>query len=411
MYSKRLGRTTTRAVSAGVAIFTALALAACSSNGGSSNSQTSDAPTSSDSSSSDVASPTDSASPTEEASPTGEASPTDEASPTEDATTPTTKSLFPTLSSPPSGPSAELIAAAKQESGKLTTYLSFTDTQIQKVFDEFEKAYPFVTDAENVSVSGADTSARLVQEGLAGGPTADYGETPANYLADALSRDLLTKLDPAELGLPPEMLDNDYMVPVSTNTWGLIINTTLVSEADRPKTWDDLLAPKWSGKITMWSNAASIGNLAPVWGEEKTLKYATEFMAHEPTLVASSAAVVQALTAGESPVGITSYAQATAAKDAGQPVAWYALDPVSVSVSEAYIPTAASNPNTGKLFLSWFAAQGYPVKEAATNRGVPNLPGETQDLLKGLTIAGWTAAQSEDKAAIEKKISALFPRG
>jgi len=320
--------------------------------------------------------------------------------------------LFPELSSLPSGPSAELITAAKKESGKLTTYLSFSPPAMQAIFDAFKKEYPFVTDGETIELSASKVEARIVQESLASGKTGDYGETPANYLLDLLARDLMLPLDAKELGVPAEMMDNEFMVTVSSNLYGLAINTDLVKESERPHTWADLLDPAWSGnKIAMWTNAASLGNLAPVWGETALLDYVAKIVEQKPSMFGGATAVVQAIGAGEVPLGITTYHQVMAAAEKGTPIAWYPLEVVTVSVSQAYVPLNAENPSTGKLFLSWFASKGYDLKEQVTFRGVPNLPGSTKAVVGDNELSGWRTDQSEEKDAIEAKVSELLPRG
>ncbi len=53
----------------------------------------------------------------------------------------------------------------------------------------------------------------------------------------------------------------------------IVYNTTLVKEADAPKTWDDLLNPRWDGKIGIWVRGEGQGSLAAIWGEDKVVDY------------------------------------------------------------------------------------------------------------------------------------------
>ena len=39
--------------------------------------------------------------------------------------------------------------------------------------------------------------------------------------------------------------------------YGILINTDLVKPADEPKSWQDLLDPKWKGKIVMFDPTIS----------------------------------------------------------------------------------------------------------------------------------------------------------
>ena len=40
-----------------------------------------------------------------------------------------------------------------------------------------------------------------------------------------------------------------------------------MKEADAPKTWDDLLNPRWDGKIGIWVRGEGQGALAATWGD------------------------------------------------------------------------------------------------------------------------------------------------
>lgn len=320
--------------------------------------------------------------------------------------------LFPELSSLPTGPSEALVEAARAESGRLTTYLSFSPPEMEPVFEAFRAAYPFVDDIETVQLAAGEVSARILQESSAGAVTADYGETPANFLQPLVDQDMLLELDAAELGVPQEMMANDHMVIVSANLFGLVINTSLVPEGERPERWEDLLADEWSGgRLGMWANAGPLANLGGLWGEEQLLGYVEDLVAQDPVMISSPTATVQAVAAGEVAAAIGSHHQAQALADSGAPVLWLPLDAASVSVSQGYVPASAENPNTGKLFLAWLASDGYEVKEASTFRGVPNMPGTTADTLQGVRSAGWRSDESDRKAEFESKVEALLPRG
>jgi len=48
--------------------------------------------------------------------------------------------------------------------------------------------------------------------------------------------------------MPPYEAD-DIRIPAEVISWGLLVNRNLVKAADEPKSWKDILDPKWTGKI------------------------------------------------------------------------------------------------------------------------------------------------------------------
>ena len=42
---------------------------------------------------------------------------------------------------------------------------------------------------------------------------------------------------------------DEHRIPIYVITYGILVNTDMVKPADEPKTWQDLLNPKWKGKI------------------------------------------------------------------------------------------------------------------------------------------------------------------
>ncbi len=51
---------------------------------------------------------------------------------------------------------------------------------------------------------------------------------------------------------------NEYFVPIFTINYGLLVNTRLVKPGDEPKSWLDLLDPKWQGKILLMIHAQPV---------------------------------------------------------------------------------------------------------------------------------------------------------
>ncbi len=49
--------------------------------------------------------------------------------------------------------------------------------------------------------------------------------------------------------LTPPFAADQYRIPVAVQSYGILVNRNLVKPEDRPRSWRDLLEPKWKGKI------------------------------------------------------------------------------------------------------------------------------------------------------------------
>ena len=63
------------------------------------------------------------------------------------------------------------------------------------------------------------------------------------------------------------------MLVVVSRTPGFTYNTNLVAANEVPQRVEDVLNPKWKGKIASTPYAASFDRLALIWGEEKTTSF------------------------------------------------------------------------------------------------------------------------------------------
>ena len=69
--------------------------------------------------------------------------------------------------------------------------------------------------------------------------------------------------------------DGRVLIVVS-RTPGFTYNTTMVRANEVPQRVEDLLNPKWKGKIASTPYAASFDRLALIWGEEKTTAFSAK---------------------------------------------------------------------------------------------------------------------------------------
>jgi iron(III) transport system substrate-binding protein len=128
----------------------------------------------------------------------------------------------------------------------------------------------------------SQASSRLMQEAKAGQPSSSDGLILSSRLAmaaaeaNAVERINWRELDP---NIPQDIINRETggLVIGGTNG-GILYNTNLVKREDVPQSVDDLVNPKYKGKMISTSVASQWSELAILEGEEKVTKIITEIV-------------------------------------------------------------------------------------------------------------------------------------
>jgi ABC-type Fe3+ transport system substrate-binding protein len=120
-------------------------------------------------------------------------------------------------------------------------------------------------------------ASRIIQEGKAGQPaSSDLFVGSENHVARMSLKKLeWTKIFP-HITKPMVDWDGRVLIVVS-RTPGFTYNTNMISANEVPQKIEDLLNPKWKGRIASTPYAASFDRLALFWGEEKATAFLQKF--------------------------------------------------------------------------------------------------------------------------------------
>jgi ABC-type Fe3+ transport system substrate-binding protein len=164
--------------------------------------------------------------------------------------------------------------------------------------------------------------------------------------------------------------------------WTAAYNTNLVKDEDAPKSYQDLLDPKWKGKIA-WTYDLTPGgppgfvyNIMSSMGPEKGMAYLRTFADQEPvTIPGAQRVVLDHVISGEYPlcVMILNYHAAISVK-AGAPVRWLKLEPVLQTMGLVSITGNAPHPNAARLLVEFMLSE-EGQKVLADNDYIPAHPG------------------------------------
>lgn len=266
------------------------------------------------------------------------------------------------------------IEAAK---GQIALYTSVPQPIADKIQNDFQTKYPEIT----LDIFRAGTSevvAKIMTEKQAGEIMADlvWVAEPSTY-EDFKDQDMLLQFTPEEAeALPAEMKDPDGFY-YAGRLINMIIayNTTLVS--DPPQGWQDLLKPRFEGKIgfptPLRSGAAeaSVKTLVDAFGWQ----YFEDFIANGGIQVKNNSTARDMVSTGELPVGVLLDYMAREAKEKGSPIDYIWPEEGAIFIpSPIAVMKSSKNPEAAKEFVNYVVSQEGQVTMVELGNFVPIRP-------------------------------------
>jgi len=249
----------------------------------------------------------------------------------------------------------DLVEAAKKE-GEVMFYGAITVNSSKAIGDAFEKKYGIKL--QHWRGDATELINRALAEARAGKPAFDVTLGNEVVMTTLDQKKLFAVFDPpAAKGYPKQFLDPDKrMTPWRVLPYGLNYNHQILKAEEAPKTWEDLLAPKWKGKFGMANPGIHVTTLQFVINLDKLLgakwlNVVEGWAKQEPRLGRSLADTIQPLTSGEVPVAIGYI------KDKFQypgPIEYVRMNKYLASLSFAAINRQAPHPNAARLFTDFF---------------------------------------------------------
>lgn len=255
---------------------------------------------------------------------------------------------------------ATLIDAAKRE-GKVIWYTGLIVPQVVRPLCEaFQAKYgvqaAWARHDENLLAITFDNEVRAnrIQVDVMGSVAGIIDEVPTNELA------LFTPPDLAGYPASYSTLDGLWRATnVIIHTAG--INTNLVKPNETPRTYNDLLNPKWRGRIAWTASLGMsgppgfIGTVLAAMGDQAGMEYLRKLSGQKLVNIgATPRAVLDQVIAGEYPLAlqiVNYHAEISAAQ--GAPVAWLRIEPAAENLNYIGIVKHAPHPNAARLFMAY----------------------------------------------------------
>jgi iron(III) transport system substrate-binding protein len=265
-------------------------------------------------------------------------------------------SVLATLNKLPADQRQKVLMEKAKAEGEVSFYSSLQAQQIDPFIRLFQKRYPFIR-VNPYRVSGNRQVIKIQTEFNAGNHLFDVTNGSAEQ-AGAIKK--IGAIDPyfspqrefyAGANKDKEgYFTSFYVIPIV-----LGYNTNLVKRGDAPKTYEDLLHPKWKGNMFLDDEAYEwFAVLLKHMGREKGLQYMRNLAKQDLRMVRGRTAQSQLLSAGERPIAIVLSGHTVLdLKARGAPIDQVILDPYFAQANKLMLARHAPHPHAAALFMDW----------------------------------------------------------
>jgi ABC-type Fe3+ transport system substrate-binding protein len=294
----------------------------------------------------------------------------------------------PVFARPRSDLDMQLVEGAKKEK-KLVFYTTMELPQTIDVAYQFVQKYPFL----RIELHPAETETlvkKVQNEARSGMSNWDVLIGGGGFFQPLLDEKLVVSYhSPQREAVSDALNDSEgFWSGYYINPYVLGYHTTLVKEEEIPKSYDELLEPRWKGnRIAIDSTAHGLlRGLAAIWGEEKAAAYLKRLADQQPVMARASITAVESMHAGNvamviarAPV-IRGYK-----KKLGSPIDWTTFEPVIAQIDAVMLSAHSPHPNAARLFVDFAlskegqsalaSVQGIPVRRDMEPRSKPAFRG------------------------------------
>ena len=311
-----------------------------------------------------------------------------------------------------------LYQAAKKE-GEVVWYTALIVTQaVRPLIAAFNKRYPGI-EVRYARADSGPTAIKIITEARAGRVQSDVFDG-IDTTPPLVQAGLVEPYPPTEADrYPPELKD-------PAGRWNALvlyfltpaINTNLVPKQDIPRTPQDLLDPKWKGKMA-WSTAAAAGAAVYVgavlrqMGEDDGMAFLKALSKQDiVNLDATNRAILDQVILGEYPIALNIFNHhAVLSAQKGAPVAWLRLAPIAGLLHSVGLTKNAPHPNAGRLLIDFLTSQDgqQTLAEAEYLPAMPSVAAKTPEVkpeaggFAAIMLSPDTVTQNRDRWIAIKK--------
>jgi iron(III) transport system substrate-binding protein len=263
-----------------------------------------------------------------------------------------------------------LYELAKSE-GEAIVYANMDVSAMKPLTDGFMKRYPG-TKAASVHFSGAAIITRLDVEARAGKPVSDVVLSGQLGVLALIEKKIAMRYrSPEREFFRDGLKDKDGLwTAYMTNVMVSAYNTRQIKKEEAPRTVEDLLKPRWKGKLTMDSQSyVWFGTMLQYLGEEAGLRFMRQLNEQNISHQRGRRLMTQLVAAGEFDMAVeTNLNSVLTLNKQGAPLSFAPIQPYFLSPSLVFMSANAPRPYTGALFIDYLLSEDGQKIVVTTNR-------------------------------------------
>jgi iron(III) transport system substrate-binding protein len=318
---------------------------------------------------------------------------------------------------------AALIEAARKE-GQVNWYSTQIISQlVRPMTAAFERKYPGIK-VRATRQNATEVAIKILGESRAGRVQADLFDGTTTVVPLKREGFVLHWLPDSAKDYPAMLKDPEgYWVASNLYVITPAFNTSLVPRGTEPKTYQDLLDPKWRGRMA-WNGFPTssgvggfVGTVLTEMGEEKGKAYLRELAKqHIANLPGSAREVLDQVIAGEYAIALQIFNHhAVISAKKGAPVDWIKMQPATETLSVVSVHKNAPHPNAAKLLVDFIISpEGQQVFRdnyyIPASPAVPALEPTLKPEQGHFRVRFFSPEQTEDSMPHWKQVSDEFFR-
>ena len=260
---------------------------------------------------------------------------------------------------PPAERETKLVEGAKKE-GEMVWYTNSGIENATRYIQGFKKKYPFIN-ANFWRSKTRQVTQRIVSEANAGKHLVDVIKPSTDLLPILLDKHLIGRYDTPLRAIYPAHAKSPFYTNMNYAFRVFAYNPRKVSAKDAPKSWDDLLNPKWKSEILFdESSLEEVMALLAAWGKERTVNYLTKLSQQQLLIRVGRDTTTQMMMAGEAALAVTTYGYNNESLRASNaPVDWVAQDLIPTLIYPLTLARNAPHPLAAARFYDYLiSAEG-----------------------------------------------------
>jgi len=251
-----------------------------------------------------------------------------------------------------------LLEQGARKEGALMIYM--TGTQIEPLIERFTQKYPFIK-VQFTRDGSVEIAQRVAQEYSAGVHLVDAYELADEGLIVPRDAGMLQPfVSPEEASYEKDAIQaQGRWASVREGYTGIGFNTQKIPESEAPKTYKDMLDPKWKGRMAISGSPSTAANWVGAMLLTQVADYVRALGAQNMRIFQmDQRAISNMMIAGEVEISPTTYlSHVLASRAQGAPLAWNAPGPLPVLDTSAALATMAPHPHAAMLFIDFLLSK------------------------------------------------------